>query len=354
MTRYRAPAFWWRRRSLAGLALSPLGSAYGRVSGRRMAAGLGVSVGVPIICIGNLVLGGAGKTPTAIEVANVCRQLRLNPGFLSRGYGGREAGPVLVSHAIHTASDVGDEPLLLARHAPTVVAADRPSGAKLLASIGVDVIIMDDGFQNPSLAKDLSLIVIDAARGIGNGFIFPAGPLRGPAAAQIRRADALVLLGQGKPGASVRVAARAGRTLMRAHVEAVRRSGLDRQPYLAFAGIADPGKFFATLSAAGAEVGFTMRFPDHHLFSDADCERILVQAAGRGLIPITTEKDRVRLDGRGGAAERLAAATEIFPIRVCFEEPRRLQALIGDTVAAYGSAYRRRTFIPPGEGSVPA
>ena len=182
MTRYRAPAFWWRRRSLAGLALSPLGSAYGRVSGRRMAAGPGVSVGVPIICVGNLVIGGAGKTPTAIEVANVCRQLRLNPGFLSRGYGGREAGPVLVSHAIHTASDVGDEPLLLARHAPTVVAADRPSGAKLLASIGVDVIIMDDGFQNPSLAKDLSLIVIDAARGIGNGFIFPAGPLRGPAA----------------------------------------------------------------------------------------------------------------------------------------------------------------------------
>lgn len=319
-----------------------------------MAAGPGLSVGVPIICVGNLVLGGAGKTPTAIEVANVCRQLRLNPGFLSRGYGGREAGPVLVSLATHTARDIGDEALLLARHAPTVVAADRPGGAKLLAGIGVDVIIMDDGFQSPGLAKNLSLIVIDAARGVGNGYVFPAGPLRGPAASQIHRADALILLGKGQPGVAVRVAARAGLPVMRAHVEAVRRRGLDRKPYLAFAGIADPGKFFAALSAAGAEIGFTMSFPDHHLFSDADCERILVQAAGRGLIPIMTEKDRVRLYGRGGPAERLAAASETFPIRVCFEEPRRLSALIGDAVAGYGSAYRREPVIPGGEKPAPA
>ncbi len=176
----------------------------------------GVTLDVPVICIGNLVVGGAGKTPTALEVASVCRKLKLNPGFLTRGYGGRERGPLCVSAGAHTAEDVGDEALLLAQFAPTVIAADRPSGAKLLAQLGADVVVMDDGFQNPSLDKDLSLVVIDAERGIGNGFVFPAGPLRAPLAAQIRIADALVVLGEGAGGKAVRIAARAGRPTLRA------------------------------------------------------------------------------------------------------------------------------------------
>jgi tetraacyldisaccharide 4'-kinase len=339
MPLFRAPDFWWRRHDPVGYALAPLGLLYGRVSERRM-QGAGTYAGVPVICIGNPVVGGAGKTPTALAVAHACRQLRLNPGFLTRGYRGSQTGPLAVSTAIHTARDVGDEALLLAQDGPTVVSVDRPSGAKLLASLGVDVVVMDDGFQNPSLAKDLAILVVDGARGTGNGFVFPAGPLRAPLAAQIRRADALVVLGEGTGGESIRLGARAALPILRARTEPVRRHGLQRRPYLAFAAIADPGKFYASLAAAGATVEFTMDFPDHRMFSEAECERILAEAASRNLVPITTEKDRVRLIGRGGAAERLAAITESLPIRVRFEEPRRLDALITDAVERYAGALR--------------
>jgi tetraacyldisaccharide 4'-kinase len=264
---------------------------------------------VPVICVGNLVLGGAGKTPTAIEVAGACRKLGLKAGFLTRGYRGKEAGPLYVMPTLHSAADVGDEALLLSQFAPTVVSVDRPSGAKLLATLGADVVIMDDGFQNPSLTKDLTLIVIDATRGIGNGFVFPAGPLRAPLATQIRHADALVVIGEGSGGEGVRLAARAGRPTLHATSEPARRRGLKRRSYLAFAGIADPNKFYASLIEAGAAIGHRMDFPDHHLFTDAECEAILAEAKRRELVPITTEKDRVRLNRRGEAAARLAAIT---------------------------------------------
>jgi tetraacyldisaccharide 4'-kinase len=339
-----APAFWWHRRTLAGMALAPFGAAYGHFVGRRMMAKRGATASVPVICVGNLIVGGAGKTPTALAVAAVCRKDELNPGFLTRGHGGREAGPIIVSPDFHTALDVGDEALLLAQTAPTVVSADRPSGAKLLASIGVDVVIMDDGFQNPSLNKDLSLVVVDARRGIGNGFVIPAGPLRAPLADQIRCADALIVIGDGLTGKSLRLAARAGRPILRAHSEPTRRRGLKRRPYLAFAGIAEPRKFYDALAATGARIGMTIDFPDHHLFTHADCERILAEARSRKLAPITTEKDRVRLNRRGDAADRLAAITEVFPIRIRFEEPRRLTALIADAIGAHASAYRRSAY----------
>ena len=349
----RAPEFWWHRHSLAGIALAPVGWIYGEIVGRRMTQ-RGVSVSIPVICVGNLVVGGAGKTPTALEVANVCRKLRLNPGFLTRGYRGKEKGPLFVSPAIHTAADVGDEALLLAQFAPTVVSVDRPAGAKLLASLGADVVVMDDGFQNPSLIKDLTLVVVDGARGIGNGLPFPAGPLRAPLAAQMRCADVLVILGEGSGGKGVRMAARAGRPILRAQTEPARRRGLKRRPYLAFAGIADPAKFYASLTEAGAVIGHRMDFPDHHLFTDADCEAIMAEARNRDLVPITTEKDRVRLNRRGETAARLAATTEIFPVRIKFEEPRRLTILITDAIAAHGSAYRREPVISRGGAKVPA
>lgn len=332
-----APEFWWQGPSLAGFALAPLGAVYGHIAGRRMARP-GVSVGAPVICVGNFVVGGAGKTPTALEVANVCRGLGLSPGFLTRGYGGREAGPFLVSPAVHAPREVGDEAHLLAESAPTVMSADRPSGARLLVSLGANIVIMDDGFQNPSLNKDLALVVLDASRGVGNGLVFPAGPLRAPLRQQASCADAIVVLGEGTGGKGVRMAARAGRPVLRANVEAIRKRGLKRRPYLAFAGIADPRKFYSLLAAAGASIGHTMSFPDHHPFTHADCEAIMAEAKSRGLIPITTAKDRVRLERAGDAAERLAAVAEVFPIRTRFEEPRRLIALIQDAVAAHTSA----------------
>jgi tetraacyldisaccharide 4'-kinase len=337
----RAPEFWWHRHRPAGLALAPLGVLYGQVSSRLMSR-TGVTLDVPVICVGNLVIGGAGKTPTALEVANVCRKLKFNPGFLTRGYGGAERGPLCVTIGVHSAEEVGDEALLLAQFAPTVISADRPAGAKLLAQLGADVVVMDDGFQNPSLHKDLSLIVIDSERGIGNGFVFPAGPLRAPLAAQIRMADVLVVIGEGTGGKAVRIAARAGRPTLRAATVAVRKRGLKRRPYLAFSGIADPSKFYKTLVAAGATIGHTMDFPDHHLFTPAECEAILAEAKSRDLVPITTEKDRVRLKGLSDSAAHLAAAAEIFPIRIRFEEPRRLTTLITDAITAHGGAYRRR------------
>jgi len=348
-----APDFWWHRHAAAGFALAPLGAIYGEIVGRRMARP-GVSIDVPVICVGNLVLGGAGKTPTALEVANFCQKLKLKPGFLTRGYRGKERGPLAVSPALHTAADVGDEALLLAQFAPTVISADRPSGAKLLASLGADVVVMDDGFQNPSLHKDLALVVIDAERGIGNGLVFPAGPLRASLTAQIRCAHALIVLGEGASGKWVRIAARAGRPTLRARTEPVRRRGLKRRPYLAFAGIADPTKFHRSLAESGAVVSQTMNFPDHHLFTEADCEAILAEAKKSNLVPITTEKDRVRLNGRGGTAiARLAAASETFPVRIRFEEPRRLMTLIRDAAAAHGSAYRREPAISTGAAKVP-
>ncbi len=349
----RAPDFWWQRHSPAGMLLAPFGMLYGQFTGRRMQRA-GVSVGVPVICVGNLVLGGAGKTPTVLEVASICQKMKLGPGFLTRGYGGKERGPLIVSPSIHSAADVGDEALLLAQFAPTVVSVDRPAGAKLLAQLGATVVIMDDGFQNPSLNKDLSLIVVDAAHGIGNGFVLPAGPLRAPLAVQIRRADALVLLGEGNGGKYVRIAARAGRPTLRAATEPARRRGLKRRPYLAFAGIADPAKFYKSLAAAGATIGHTMDFPDHHVFTAAECEAILAEAKSRDLVPITTEKDRVRLNGGDAASMRLAAATETFPVRVRFEEPRRITTLIADAIAAHGSAYRRAPVTFPDAEKVPA
>jgi tetraacyldisaccharide 4'-kinase len=303
----------------------------------------GVSVGAPVICVGNFVVGGAGKTPTALEVANVCRGLGLSPGFLTRGYRGREAGPFLVSPSVHATRDVGDEAHLLAQSAPTVLSADRPSGARLLVSLGANVIIMDDGFQNPSLNKDLALVVLDAQR--GNGFVFPAGPLRAPLRQQAMMADAVVVVGEGTGGKGVRMAARAGRPILRAHVEPVRRRGLKRRPYLAFAGIGDPQKFYSLLSSTGASIGHTISFPDHHHFTHSDCEAIMAEAKSRGLIPITTEKDRVRLERIGDAAERLAALAEVFPIRMRFDEPKRLVALIQDAVAAHATTRSNARYL---------
>ncbi len=351
----QAPEFWWRGRSLPGMALAPLGAIYGQLSGRRMMRA-GTSTGVPVICVGNLVVGGAGKTPTALAVASICRKLGLNPGFLTRGYRGRETGPLVVSLAVHSPHDVGDEALLLAQFAPTIVAADRPAGAKLLASLGADIVVMDDGFQNPSLNKDLALVVVDARRGIGNGLTLPAGPLRAPLAYQIRCADGLVVLGEGAQDRAVRAAARAGLPILRAKTEAARRRGLKRHAYLAFAGIGDPDKFYALLEASGAVVQHTMSFADHHLFTHEDCEAILAEAESRKLVPITTEKDRARLTRGGDAAERLAATAETFPIHVRFEEPNRLIGMIEDAVAAHGSAYRRGPPIMSrlGEGPAPA
>ncbi|MGC1356497.1 MAG: tetraacyldisaccharide 4'-kinase, partial [Xanthobacteraceae bacterium] len=187
----REPAFWWQGKN-GGRLLAPVAGIYGAFAAMRLRSP-GQKVGIPIICVGNLTVGGAGKTPAALTVGRLLLAENKRPFFLTRGYGGRLVGPVRVDRAIHGAADVGDEPLLLAELAPTIVARDRLAGARAAQRDGADAIVMDDGFQNPSLAKDLAILVVDGRRAIGNGRVFPAGPLRAPLEAQLARAHAVLV-----------------------------------------------------------------------------------------------------------------------------------------------------------------
>src|ERR1700712_1161588 len=192
----REPAFWYRPSSWTSRLLLPLGALYGLAAGQRLQRE-GFDAGVPVLCVGNYHVGGAGKTPTVLALARLLRDLGETPVVLSRGYGGRLHGPIQVDPARHVAADVGDEPLMMARTIPVIVARDRIDGAALARSQGATVILMDDGFQNPAIAKDASLIVVDGDRGVGNGCVFPAGPLRAPLPPQLARTDALIIVGKG-------------------------------------------------------------------------------------------------------------------------------------------------------------
>ena len=310
--------------------LAPLGALYGAIAARRMRRS-GQRVRATVVCIGNLTLGGAGKTPSAIATARLLRDAGAKPAFLTRGYGGRLAGPVSVAPD-HTAADVGDEPLLLARVAPTVVAHDRVAGAAAAIAGGFDTIVMDDGFQNPSLEKNLSVLVIDGRRGIGNGRVFPAGPLRAPLAAQLDRAHALLVIGEpGWSARSVISAVRRGPASIvvtgRLVPDPAAVAALAQAPVLAFAGIADPEKFFATLRDAGIAVAATRRFADHHHFDVAEAKDLIAQAEQSRLTLVTTEKDLARMTGDPALAE-LAARVKTLPVAVEFDNAGALRDIL--------------------------
>jgi tetraacyldisaccharide 4'-kinase len=324
----RAPGFWWDPApSLVAGALAPLGSLYGAVAARRMAQP-GRHAAVPVICVGNLVAGGAGKTPTALALAALLQAAGARPALLTRGYGGRLGGPLVVEPDRHSAAEVGDEALLLAAAAPTIVARDRPAGAAFAA--GADVIVMDDGLQNPSLAKDLALAVVDAAVGIGNGRCIPAGPLRAPLAAQFARVQALVLVGEGRAGEAVAASASArGLAVHRARLvpDAAVAARLAGRRVLAFAGIGRPDKFADTLREIDAKIIRLVPFADHRGLGDRDARALLAMAKAENLAPVTTEKDAARLGaGRSPALRALREAMMVLPVTLRFEAP--------DTVAA--------------------
>ncbi len=308
------PGFWWRGDGAAARLLAPAGAAYGFVAARRMAQP-GRQAAVPVLCVGNFTVGGSGKTPTAIAAAELLIKAGHRPFFLSRGYGGRLAGPVRVE--TQGADAVGDEPLLLARVAPTIVARDRPAGAATAAQAGADAIIMDDGWQNPSLAKDLAIAVLDGRRGIGNGRVFPAGPLRAPLHCQLDHADALLVIGGPAAGAEPAIAAAQRRSLPRFDGELAPDPAviakLAGAKVLAFAGIADPAKFFATLEANGISVAARRGFPDHHRFAPGEIGDLLAHADRERLALVTTEKDLARLAGDPQAGE-LVARTSALPV----------------------------------------
>ncbi|MEH6725121.1 MAG: tetraacyldisaccharide 4'-kinase, partial [Hyphomicrobiales bacterium] len=296
-----APEFWWKRTpTLPARLLSPIGAAYGWLTTLRMSQAPQGRADVPVLCVGNLVLGGAGKTPTTLALAHDLMKLGHNPGVLLRGYGGSENGPLRVKadqSAGHSAGQVGDEALLYAKVAPTVISADRPAGAAVLAEAGVDVILMDDGFQNPSLHKDLSLVVVDTQTGWGNGLCCPAGPLRAPVSSQLIHASAIIALGDGTQLAEIEKAAkRHDIPVYRGEIVADRVSqGFANRRFVAYSGIGRPEKFFGTLATANLDVAETIAFPDHHEFTEQDAEKILSRCRSREAVPITTEKDYVRL-----------------------------------------------------------
>lgn len=247
---------------------------------------------IPVICIGNLVAGGTGKTPVALALGKYLKSRGINVHYLSRGYGGQLRGPVKVDSATHGATDVGDEPLLLATVAPTWVSKDRVAGARAAELAGADVILMDDGFQNPGLQKDFSFIVVDAAIGFGNEAVIPAGPLRETIAKGMARADAVILIGVG--GETLKFE---GIPTYRGHLKAMGDWQKDEGSYVAFAGIGRPGKFFTSLQEAGVKIAARHSFADHHNYTMDDLAVLQAEAVKHSAKLITTEKDWVRLSG---------------------------------------------------------
>lgn len=331
-----APPFWWTRKGWQAYALAPFSWGYGRVARRRMENAPRVRASVPVICVGNFTVGGAGKTPTALAIAARAIERGMRPGFLSRGYGGGLEGTVLVDAHHHRARDVGDEPLLLARLAPTVVSGKRVEGAERLVQEGVDLIVMDDGFQSARLDFDYGLLVIDARRGIGNGMMIPAGPVRAPVVDQLRHASALLTVGEGDAAARiVRLAGRAAKPVYEAWLKPRPTPGLHGSAVLAFAAIGDPEKFFLTVEGEGARVVERRSFPDHHDFSDDEAADLIDDAARADLRLVTTAKDMMRLKDGHGRARALAEKAAVVEIDLVFDEPSVPDTILDQTIVAF-------------------
>jgi tetraacyldisaccharide 4'-kinase len=324
----RAPDFWQGRDYTAKFAISvltPIGWTYGAVTAWKASHTKPHRAGAKVICIGNLTAGGSGKTPIAIAIARALIARRRNTVILTRGYGGKMRGPCFIDPAHDTFEETGDEALLLAAAAPVIVSRDRAAGARLADGERADVIVMDDGHQNFSLVKDLSIVVVDAETGFGNGRILPAGPLRENAALGLARAQAVVLVGDGSPS----LPGFSG-LVLRARLSPVDAPGIGGQRVLAFAGIGRPAKFFATLRALGAQVVEERAYEDHHAYTASEFARLRARAKSADAQLVTTEKDFVRLT----PAER--QDVRFIPVRAMFDDPAALDALL-DRIAPRAS-----------------
>lgn len=331
----RAPEFWGRPPGLSAALLSPLSAAWTAAARRRQLAASPYRAPVPVICVGNLVAGGAGKTPVVLGLAEMLGASGIAAHIVSRGYGGRLAGPLRVDPMVHDAAAVGDEPLMIAAAAPCWVARDRAAGVRAATEAGAAAIILDDGLQNPTVAKDLSLLVVDAEFGFGNGRVIPAGPLREPAAACLGRSDAVVLLGD---GAAPPALLAASCPTLRARLEPVAGERFAGARVMAFAGIGRPEKFFASLRGIGTVLVAAQPFADHHRFSQHEIARLREAAAHSDARLVTTAKDWARLP------EPWRSGIEVLEIRLRWQDPaaagRLLSGVLGQADGHRRSAAR--------------
>jgi tetraacyldisaccharide 4'-kinase len=315
----RAPEFW-ARDGLAAQMLSPLGGAYGWAGRLRRHLARPARAAVPVVCVGNLTVGGAGKTPVALALAARLSARGRRPHLLTRGYGGALAGPVRVDPASHDAAAVGDEALLLAAVAPTWCAHDRVRGAKAAVAAGADLLILDDGFQNPRLHQDLALLVVDGGFGFGNHRLLPAGPLREQLGAGLARASAVVLLGADEAGLERHLPH--GVTLRASLRAAPDAPDLRGRRVVAFAGIGRPEKFFRSLVEAGARLVGRHGCADHHHYRRHELRALLAAAEDKGALCVTTAKDAVRLPGE------LRGAITIWSVVVIWQDRSALDRLL--------------------------
>lgn len=328
-----APPFWWTKPDWRSCALTPVAYVYGTIAGRRLLKAEPPKVAAPVLCIGNFTVGGAGKTPTAIAFAKAAKERGFNPGIVSRGYGGDYKGMHIVDLAHDSARHVGDEPLLLARHAPVALCPDRIKSAQELLQRGCDFIIMDDGFQSARLHPDFSLLVVDSTRGIGNGKVIPAGPLRAPLIDQMRKTDAVLRIGKERNADYLlRQAARAARPIFDAQLIPSSQSTVQGRRWLAFAGIGNPDKFYASVREAGGEVIETRSFADHYAYTESDIESLRHRAQQLNAGLITTAKDQVRLTTMQKASKTFVRELAVLDIELDFDRKDAVGIIMNNTI----------------------
>lgn len=324
----RAPLFWSREYGLAARLLRPLEWLWTTITKSRMNNGRWETLDVPVVCVGNINAGGTGKTPSVIALFTLLAQNGVKAHVVSRGYGGSLQGPLLVNERTHTAEQVGDEPLEIAAFGPCWVAKDRAAGAKAAIAAGAKIILLDDGFQNSAIAKTLSIVVVDAEVGFGNGRVIPAGPLREPLASGLMRADVVLSIGnavaQEKLTQNWPQIANTPRW-----IGALKplETGMEWRgtKFIAFAGIGRPGKFFTTLSSLGANVIATHAFPDHAPYTDAILKRLQAEAYAKSAQLVTTEKDMARLP------EHFRREVLALPVRLVFEDVEAVKSALAIT-----------------------
>lgn len=347
------PAWWygsdgdWRAR-----LLTPAAAAFGWAAERRWRKRQPYRSRLPVVCVGNFTAGGTGKTPLALLISRELAGIGEKPVFLTRGYGGRIRGPHWVDPLSDTPADVGDEPLLLVREAPTLVARDRRQGALAIerSPVPASVIVMDDGLQNPALAKDATLALVDGVRGIGNGRVIPAGPLRAPLDFQIRLADAIIVTGRRDPDAGDQPAPPGlverlrqsfpGPVLSAVAEPAADTGWLTGTDVVAFAGIGHPERFFHLIESLGGRLAASIVFADHHPYTEADARRLMALAEASKARLVTTEKDWIRLDARGGALGELKEIARTLPIHLVLDARDHARLVDMLTTAARTGGYR--------------